>query len=251
MATISLITVVRNGVKTIRQCLESVKTQDSNVEYVVIDGGSTDGTLEVITEYSSSISKVISEPDQGIYDAMNRGLSLVSGDVVGFLNSDDFYPHPKVISRIKEVFKDKSTDSCYGDLVYVDGDNINRVIRYWRAGPYQRRKFNWGWMLPHPTFFVRRSVYDIYGKFNLSLGTAADYELILRFLFKNKISTVYIPEVLVKMRTGGVSNASVKNRLLANRMDRLAWMVNELRPYPWTLCLKPLRKVGQFFSKSA
>jgi len=244
---ISVITAVRNGAGTIRDCIESIRTQSISADYIVIDGGSTDGTLNILKEYETDISKLISEPDKGIYDAMNKGLALTDGDVIGILNSDDAYAHGEVLANVSTVFSDKGVDSCYGDLIYTDHADTSRIIRYWQAGDYCERQFYWGWMPPHPTFFVRRSVYEKYGKFNLSLGSAADYELMLRFLLRYKISTAYIPNVLIRMRVGGVSNRSFKNRISANQMDHKAWKVNGLTPYWWTLYMKPLRKIGQYF----
>lgn len=244
---ISVITVVRNGAGTIRECIESIRTQIVSAEHIVIDGGSTDGTLNILKEYDAQISKLISEPDKGIYDAMNKGLALAQGDVIGILNADDMYAHAGILSEVAKIFSDKGVDSCYGDLLYVDYHDMSRVIRYWQAGNYSERQFYRGWMPPHPTFFVRRSVYETYGKFNLSLGSAADYELMLRFLLRYKISTAYIPDILIRMRVGGVSNMSLKNRIMANQMDRKAWKVNGLTPYWWTLYMKPLRKIGQYF----
>jgi len=244
---ISIITVVRNGAKTIRDCIESVQSQRHKAEHIIVDGASTDGTLDIIDEYRSNLSLVISEPDNGIYDAMNKGIQLATGDVVGFLNADDFYPNPEVLSRVVNAFENTRVESCYGDLVYVHPTRTAQVKRFWRSGPYDPYRFFFGWMPPHPSFFVRRSIYETHGSFNLTLGTAADYELMLRFLLKQNVSTLYIPEVLVKMRAGGLSNSSVKNRMQANQMDRQAWVVNGLRPYPWTLLLKPLRKLPQYF----
>ena len=246
---ISVITAVRNGSETIRDCIASVKNQTLPKEHIVIDGASTDGTLEIVAEYRSFIAKFVSEPDNGIYDAMNKGISLATGDIIGTLNADDFYVDNEVLQRVAKVFTGNNTDSCYGDLLYVDSADTNCITRLWRSGSFNERRFFWGWMPPHPTFFVRRSVYEKYGLFSLNLGSAADYELMIRFLLKHKITTAYIPKILVKMRTRGTSNASFKNRIRANRMDRLAWEVNGLRPYPWTLWMKPLRKVGQFFLK--
>ena len=276
MTTLSLITVVCNGASVIRDCLVSVAGQSSPCEHIVIDGASTDGSLEVIRQFPH-VARVLSEPDKGIYDAMNKGIGLATGDVVGILNADDVYASPQVLEKVMRVFDDPHVEACYGDLVYIgeragskeiisaqwrdcEGErsydnSLSRdhsaspgfdIVRCWKSGPYDPRKFYWGWMPPHPTFFVRRSNYKKYGAFNLELGSAADYELMLRFLLKHRVTAAYIPEVLVHMRTGGVSNASLKNRLRANRMDRLAWKVNGLRPYPWTLICKPLRKVGQW-----
>jgi glycosyltransferase len=245
---VSIITAVYNNAGTIGPCLESVSSQThTDIEHIVIDGGSKDGTVDIVKNFGGNIAKFFSEADNGVYDAMNKGLKLVTGDIIGILNGDDFYPDPNILAKVAGAFDDPSVDSCYGDLVYVDRNDTSRTVRYWKAGPYNYRKFFWGWMPPHPTFFVRRAVYQKYGHFNLALGTAADYELILRFLVKHRIAATYIPEVLVKMRTGGISNVTLKNRLRANRMDRYAWKVNDLRPYPWTTYLKPARKIAQFF----
>jgi glycosyltransferase len=247
MLKVSVITVVLNSVRTIRHCLDSVRVQTHPAEHIVIDGSSTDGTQLVVEKYARPDLRAVSEPDRGIYDAMNKGIALATGDVIGILNADDEYASSDVLDRVVRTFTDSGAESCYGDLVYVDADDVFRVIRYWQSGQRRPNDFHWGWMPPHPTFFVRREVYEKYGHFNLDLGSAADYEMMLRLLGKHRVSTAYIPEVLVKMRAGGVSNASVRDRLKANRMDRKAWRVNDLQPYPWTLMLKPLRKVGQFF----
>ncbi len=177
---------------------------------------------------------------------MNKGIGLASGEVVGILNADDYYPSDDVLARVSAAFSDPEVGACYGDLVYVDGADVGRVVRFWRSGEFDPRKFYWGWMPPHPTFFVRRSVYEQHSLFNLELGSAADYEIMLRFLLRQEVRAAYIPEVLVHMRTGGASNASAANRLRANRMDRRAWEVNGLRCYPWTLWAKPVRKIGQW-----
>jgi len=249
MIQVSIITTVLNGSDTIRDCIKSIQSQTIPVEHIIIDGGSSDSTLGIIEEYKSGIARVISEPDNGIYDAMNKGLQLVSGDIVGILNADDFYADSTVLEKVADAFADKKVDSCYGNLVYVDSKNADQVFRYWHAGEFKPEKFYWGWMPPHPTFFVRRGIYNKYGLYDLALGTAADYELMLRFLLRHKITATYIPEILVKMRIGGLSNISLKNRFTANRFDRLAWRVNGLKPYPWTLYLKPLRKIFQYVSR--
>ena len=263
MHKISIITATYNVEQTIQTCLDSLSQQTVPFEHIVIDGLSSDLTLEIVKNQSAD-SRIISEKDNGLYDALNKGIQAASGDVVGILHADDFFASAQVLSRITEVFKDSSVDACYGDLVYVveergtwdagresqKQDNSSfQIKRYWKSGRYDSRKFYWGWMPPHPTFFVRKSVYEKYGLFNLALGTAADYELMLRFLLKYQISCKYIPEVLVKMRVGGVSNASLGNRLRANRHDREAWQVNGLHPYLFTLWLKPIRKIPQYFLK--
>lgn len=248
-ASISIITATYNAAATIQNCLDCVQQQSVTAEHILIDGKSDDSTLRIINDFRKNLSHVISEPDKGIYDGMNKGLQLAKGDIVGILNADDFYPAKDTLSRVVQAFKNPLIDACYGDLLYVDGQDSTKIIRNWRSGAFDPQKFYWGWMPPHPTFFVRRSVYEKYGLFNMDLGSAADYEIMLRFLVKHKIQATYIPEVLVKMRTGGVSNASVKNRLSANRMDRKAWAVNGLSPYPGTLWMKPMRKIGQWILK--
>jgi len=247
--TLSIVTTVLNRVSTIRYCIENVINQGVELEHIIVDGGSTDGTLEIINEYNSYFSKIISEPDEGIYDGLNKGLKLASRDIIGILNSDDEYFDSNVLSKVGTVFDNNKIDSCYGDLVYIDKDNPKKIVRYWKAGDYNSQKVYWGWMPPHPTFFVRKRVYDTYGCFNINLGSAADYELMIRFLLKHKISVAYIPEILVKMRTGGESNFSIKNRILANLNDRMAWKVNRLTPYPWTMFFKPLRKFDQYLKR--
>jgi glycosyltransferase len=244
---ISIITATFNSASTIESTLLSIINQDyQNKELIVIDGGSTDETLSIIEKYKSSISIIISEKDNGIYDALNKGISLATGDVIAILHSDDFYIHNKVISNVIETFINFKSDSVYGDLIYVDRFDTNRIIRKWISGNYKHGKFIQGWMPPHPSFFVKKECYDRYGKFNLSLKSSADYELMLRFLHKHKITTVYLNEFLVKMRIGGQSNVSLLNRLKANREDKLAWKLNNIKPAFYTLLFKPLRKLIQF-----
>jgi glycosyltransferase involved in cell wall biosynthesis len=249
-STISIITATFNAEKTLSDCIESISRQSVDAEHIIIDGDSTDGTLKIIEHYSTSVAKVVSEPDRGIYDAMNKGIMLATGDVIGILNADDFYNSNDVLKKISDVFLDPNIDACYGDLVYVNNKNKNMITRYWKSGDFKIRKFYLGWMPPHPTFFVRRSVYKKHGLFNLNLGSSADYEIMLRLLLKKQLNVIYIPEVLVNMRTGGESNASFLNRLKANRNDRKAWKVNGLRLYPGTIFLKPLRKIGQWIFKN-
>lgn len=245
---ISIITVVYNGEKTIRDTILSVLEQDfCNKEYIVIDGASSDGTMQIVAEYADRIQVVRSEPDTGIYDAMNKGIALATGDIVGILNADDVYANQEVLSLVARQFEIPHTDSCHGDLVYVDAPTGQKVTRKWVSGAFRPNAFLWGWMPPHPTLFLKRNIYEKYGTFRLDMGSAADYELMLRMLHKHRIRTAYIPEVLVKMRAGGVSNLTVWNRWKANRKDRQAWKVNHLKPYPFTLLLKPLRKLHQFF----
>jgi glycosyltransferase involved in cell wall biosynthesis len=249
MSRISLITVTYNASDHLRDCLDSVREQDIDVEHILIDGASTDGTLNILEQYQDHLAHVISEKDEGMYHAINKGIRLATGDVIGILNADDCYFSNDTLSKVADAFSDEDVDAVYGDLVYVNRNNIEKVVRTWRSGEYRPRKFYQGWMPPHPTFFVRRWVYEQYGLFNPELGTAADYELMLRMLLKHGIHAAYIPEVLVKMRSGGMSNQSLKNRLKANLMDRKAWTVNDMSPYPWTLWMKPMRKIKQWINK--
>jgi glycosyltransferase involved in cell wall biosynthesis len=244
---VSVITVVYNNAGTIASAIASVLSQNYlNKEYIIIDGGSTDGTLELIRSYGNQIDQLISEPDGGIYDAMNKGISIASGEVIAFLNSDDFYSSNQVIEQVVKALQTDNVDAVFGDLHYVDAEHTHKVRRCWKSGMYRSGSFLYGWMPPHPAFFAKRSVYERHGKFNTELKSAADYELMLRFIHINQIRLSYIPRVLVKMRTGGVSNAGLSNRLRANLEDRRAWNINGVKPYFFTLYLKPLRKVLQF-----
>jgi glycosyltransferase len=206
---------------------------------------SKDETLQVVSDFPH-VSTSISEKDGGIYDAMNKGINIAKGEIVGILNSDDFYADEKVLSKVAEVFQVTGCDALYADLQFVDRENVTRVVRSWRSGDYKPGLFEWGWMPPHPTFFVKRKLYDQYGVFNLSLRSAADYELMLRFIHRYKVKLSYIPRVIVKMRMGGVSTSSISNRLKANREDRKAWEINNLKPNFFTFFLKPARKLVQY-----
>lgn len=245
---ISIITACYNSAKTIEDTIRSVAEQDyPYVEYIVIDGKSTDGTVEIIKKYQDEISYWVSEKDNGIFDAFNKGIMQSSGDIVGILNSDDFYAHSGVLSSVAREFIRQKTDSVYGDLVYVDSQNPDRIVRYWRSKAYRRILFRFGWMPAHPTFFCKRDLYRKYGLFNTWMKISNDYEILLRFLYKFRAASVHIPEVLVKMRTGGNSNGSVMKRIVANREDRQSWVINGLKPPLLTIYLKPLLKIGQFF----
>jgi len=243
---ISIITATYNSAATVKDTLTCIRDQDyPDVEHIIVDGRSTDGTLSLVSGFPH-VAKIISEKDQGIYDAMNKGISLATGEVVGILNSDDIYVDPGVLSIVAAAFADPAVMTTYADLQYVHPADMNKIIRTWKTGPFNRKNFYYGWMPPHPTFFVRRQIYDQVGLFNSSLRSAADYELMLRVLLKHGFSTHYIPLVIVKMRAGGMSNASFWNRLWANKEDRLAWKLNGLQPYFFTLYAKPLRKIPQF-----
>jgi glycosyltransferase involved in cell wall biosynthesis len=214
---ITIITVCFNSSETIGDTLDSVYKQTyKNIEHIIIDGMSTDNTLEIITKKGAHVSKLISEKDNGIYDAMNKGIHIATGDVIGFLNSDDVFAEVDVISSIAKTMADSSVDACYGDLVYVDQYDVNKVVRYWRSCKYQTGLFERGWVAAHPTFYARREIYQKFGGFDLNLTLAADFDVILRFLRVQSITSAYIPEVMVKMRLGGASNSGFFNLVRQN-----------------------------------
>lgn len=214
---ISIITVCFNSDKTIADTLRSTRSQDyPNIEHIIVDGGSLDNTLAVVEAEISPNNKIISEQDKGIYDAMNKGISLATGDIIGFINSDDFYPSADVLSRVIAAFNSSGADSCYGDLCYVSQVDTTKIVRYWRSSPFQLGFFGKGWCPPHPTFFVRREIYNRLGGFDINFKIAADVELMARFLEVGCISSHHIPEVLVHMRMGGISNRSLTNTVKLN-----------------------------------
>ena len=206
---ISIVTVCLNAAGTIRDAMESVIAQDyPDIEHIVIDGGSSDETLEVLRDFAPRIARLVSETDGGLYDAMNKGTTLCTGEVVGFLNADDFYASAHVISSVMARFNDQSFGACYGDLEYVDKDDTQRTVRFWKSGQFVKGSFAKGWVPPHPTFCVRLALFRHTGGFNTSLKLAADNDLMMRLLECSGVKTCYLPEVLVKMRTGGATNKS-------------------------------------------
>ncbi|MFD2515659.1 glycosyltransferase family 2 protein [Pontibacter locisalis] len=247
---ISIITIVFNRCDTIAETIESVVGQTyPDIEYIVVDGLSTDGTVEIVQSYGARIAKFVSEKDDGLYDAINKGISLATGEVIGLLHSDDIFFSKDSVAMIARTFLDQNTDSVYADLLYVQKENTNKTVRYWISGLYNRKRFLRGWMPPHPTFYVRKSLFDKHGVYNTDFKSAADYELMLRFLYKHKVSTAYLPVKLVKMRVGGKSNISLQNRIRANREDHHSWVVNDLVPKFYTRYFKPLRKLVQYLKK--
>jgi glycosyltransferase involved in cell wall biosynthesis len=246
---ISIITVTYNSAQTLEQTILSVLSQDyPNLEYIIVDGKSTDTTFTIIEKYRNKITHFISEKDDGLYHAINKGINLATGDIIGILHADDFYTKNDVLTGIAETFKMNEADAVYANLHYVDKNNTDKIIRTWKSGSFSPNKFLWGWMPPHPTFFVKKNCYTKYGVFNTTLRSAADYEIMLRLLYKHKIKAAYLPEFIVKMRVGGQSNASIQNRVKANNEDRMAWKLNEVKPYFFTLIIKPLRKLTQFLN---
>lgn len=246
---VSVITVTYNSAKYLQSCIDSVAAQDyNNVEYIIIDGGSTDETISIIKNNESKIAKWVSEKDKGMYDAINKGMQIASGEIIGLLNSDDMYYATDVVSNIVKCFSEQKVDSVYADLAYVDPDETRRVMRYWRGMRYQRLRFLYGWMPAHPTFYVKKEIIQQLGNYEIHYFTACDYEFMARYLFKHRISSYYLPKLIVKMRKGGQSNGSVFRRLRANRRDYLAMKQNKI-PMPLLVSfLKPLRKLPQYYS---
>ncbi len=245
---ISIITVCYNSSKTIARTLESVLLQDNvQLEYIIIDGDSKDDTVTIAESYRSQFQSkgfsfiIKSEPDKGIYDAMNKGIILASGDIIGILNSDDYYASSDVLYLVYKGFREFNTDSLYGNLLYIKNGEL---YRYWKSGKPRSLKF--GWMPPHPAFFVKKDIYQKYGLFRLDCGTAADYELMLRFLEKNKISTMWINRVFTNMEAGGASGANIEAYKKSHKYDKLAWILNDLKPVFCFAWMKKIRKLPQF-----
>jgi len=245
----SIITACFNNFNTIEQTIKSVISQKIvELEYIVIDGNSKDGTVSVIDKYASKL-RYISEPDTGIYDAINKGIKMASGDIIGIIGADDFYPSRKTLHMVAQSFEKYSTDAIYGSKQYVSPENDKLIVRYWKSEEYSRDKWIYGFMPPHLSFYLKRDAYLKYGLYRTDLTISGDYELMLRMLYKNNLSCHYIPDCLISMRNGGVSTASLKNRMLANIQDRKAWKINHIQPRWFTLYLKPARKIFQFIFK--
>jgi len=244
---ISIITATYNSEGTIADTIASIRSQDyKDIEYIIVDGGSNDNTMDIIAKAEGVVTLSISEPDNGIYDALNKGLALATGDVVGILHSDDVFASENTISSVAAKFIEKKVDAVYSDLQYVDQNDLNKVIRYWKSCDYNPKLFYKGWMPAHPTFFLSKRCFDEYGCYDLSFFTSADYELMLRMFVRHKVKSAYIPKTLVKMRVGGQSNVTWKNRWIANQEDARAWKVNGLKARFYTRWMKPLSKIRQF-----
>ncbi|UFS71302.1 glycosyltransferase [Geomonas sp. RF6] len=247
--SISIITVVRNARETVEASVRSVLSQDYPVQYIVIDGNSTDGTKEVLASFAEGIDTYVSEPDSGIYDAMNKGIRLAGGDIIGILNADDLYAGSGVLRKIAGVFADPSVEACYTDLVYVDRERPERVVRYWKSRQYRSGLIEKGWMPAHPTFFARRGVYDRFGLFDLDYKIAADAELLMRLLAKKEIHARYVPGVTVKMRMGGTTNRSIRNMVKQNLEIWGAARKNGLRLSPFFMVHKVWQKFLQYVQR--
>lgn len=248
---ITIITVAFNAADTIEDTIRSVLGQDySDLEYIVIDGASTDGTLGVINRYRDRIARVVSEPDNGIYDAMNKGLALATGEVVGILNSDDFYIDGRAVSKVAAVFADASVGAVFADLLYVRPGDLSVSVRRYSSKGFKPEKFAYGWMPAHPTFFLRKCYYDRYGLYKTDYRIAADYELLIRMLYVHKIPYVYIPEVLIKMRLGGASTRSLKSNIILNREILRGCRENGIRTNLFKVYSKYPKKLIELIKRS-
>lgn len=245
---INILTVCLNSAHTIEQALRSVSQQNYLArKHIVVDGGSNDGTVSVLRQWSKTGLQFVSQPDHGIYHAMNKALALSMGDVVGFLNADDLFATDSVLGLVAAAFEDSSVQICYGDLQYVSARNTAKLIRHWKSGPFDPGSFVSGWVPPHPTFFARKSVYERYGGFDESYEVSADAELMMRFMERHRLKAAYIPEVLVKMRIGGVSNRSARNVLKGNANILRALRANGLPANPLRYAAgRVCRRIGQF-----
>jgi glycosyltransferase involved in cell wall biosynthesis len=243
---ISVITATWNCAEVIADCLGSVASQDyADLEHIVIDGASTDGTLAVLEQHRSQLSAMISEPDRGIYDALNKGIALASGDVIGFLHADDMFGNEVILSEVAEAFSDPSVAAVYGDLEYVSRSDSERVVRHWRAGNFSARRLAWGWMPPHPTLYVRREWYERIGGLNPHFRISADYLSILQLFSHPHFHAVYLPKVMVRMRLGGESNRSLRNIVRKSREDLVALQLTRVGGVG-ALVWKNLSKLVQF-----
>jgi len=246
---VTIITPTYNSAETLRENLLSVRNQSyTNIEHLIIDNLSRDRTIDIVREFDHNV-RVCSESDSGIYDAMNKGIKMATGDIIGILNSDDYLSDRETIGQIVSTFLHDDCDGVYGDLIYVNKEDPYKIQRIWQAGTYSTRRLFRGWMLPHPTMYLKRNVYEKCGLYNADFKYSADYEMIVRLLLKFKIKASNLNKVIVYMRAGGASNRNMLVRLAVNKEDRQAWDSLGLQPEWYTLYLKPMRKVIQYFHK--
>jgi len=247
---VSIITATYNSAQTIRDTLDSINVQTyQDIEHIIVDGLSKDETLALVKQHGKRVSRCISEKDKGIYDALNKGIAMATGDVVGFLHSDDVFAHPQAVEHIVGAFRQQQAQAVYGDLQYVKREQSDCVVRNWKSGAYRRERLRQGWMPPHPTFYMQRRLYEQLGGFDTKLRIAADYDSMLRYLWGGSISAAYVPEVLLQMKIGGESNRSLCNLLRKSREDYTVIRQNRVGGV-LTLLLKNLRKIPQFLGSS-
>ncbi len=243
---VSIITVTYNSAKTLERTLKSVQDQTyRDIEHIIVDGASTDATMDIVRANESHIAKIVSEPDEGIYDAINKGIKMATGDIIGILNSDDILATPFTLEHIVRAFEKENADIVYGDLVYCDREDDEKIVRYWRSNKFSRGSLYFGWMPAHPTLYVRRSLYDDNGLYSTALHISADYDFMLRIFRRDKYKKVYIPQVLIRMAMGGISNRSMKTIWLKSREDYHVLRFNDVGGY-FTLFCKNFRKIVQF-----
>jgi glycosyltransferase involved in cell wall biosynthesis len=245
---ISIITATYNSASTIADCVTSINNQTfTNIEHIIVDGVSVDNTIEIINSYPNRVKYIVSEPDNGIYDAMNKGINLATGEIIGILNSDDLYSNNFVIETIINEFKTKKVDCVHADLYYVNQNNTNKIVRHWRTKDFTLGAFKKGWHPAHATFFVRQEVYEKYGLFNLDFSLAADFEFMLRLFERYKISSSYLPEPIVRMRLGGATSKNIKNIIKQNIECYRAFKVNGIKVSPLYPFYRLFPKLKQFF----
>lgn len=243
---VSIITVTYNSAATLMDTLESVKSQDyPHIEHILVDGASKDDTVKIIQAYHH-VAKYVSEKDRGLYDAINKGIMMSTGDVVGILNSDDFFPHKQVISNMVKCFEEHDTDSVFGDIAFVRPENLQKVIRLYSSKKFNPKKFKYGYMPAHPSFYVKRKFYEEYGLYKINYKIAADYELLMRFMHSNELKYVYHPEVMVYMRTGGVSNKNILSRYTMNKEVVRACRENDVDTNMFIISLKYFSKIFEY-----
>ena len=250
---VSIITVSYNSEKTIRDTIESVLSQDYlDIEYIVVDGASSDGTMEIVSQYKQHITRVVSEPDRGIYDAMNKGIALAKGDVIGFLNSDDVYVSSSSVSELMNPIKTQEVDASFADLVVVDAVETEKIVRYYDSSYFSPKKFRFGWMPAHPTFFAKKSAYKLAGNYSLDYQIAADYEMLVRMLYVHQLQYAYIQKPLVKMRKGGASSASLRSNWILNCEIVSACRSNGIfTALPIVLLKIPQKLIGKFWKRGS
>jgi glycosyltransferase involved in cell wall biosynthesis len=253
MPKISVITVCYNSEKTIQDTLHSVATQDySNLEYLILDGQSSDSTMNIVQSALPSLPQntaVSSEKDKGLYDAMNKGIAKASGEIIGFLNSDDVFAGPSSIRQIAEIFEKTKADIVYGNIVYTKQYDLSSITRSWRPGNPPPSGMKFGWHPPHPAFYVKRDLLNRLGGFNLNYRIAADYEMMVRLIAKHQLRLAWCDHTIVRMREGGVSNAGLKSIWRANVECWQAWKENGLTPSPVLIAGKLTSKILQYGSK--
>ena len=248
---VSIITATNNSEKTIKNCLESLMSQVyQNIEFIIVDNASTDMTIDLVTSFKlkNNRIKLISDPDKGIYDALNKGVSYASGDIIGFLHSDDIYYDCFSIFNIVNLFREKVTDGVFGDLQYVNKLDTKKIVRFWKSTDFNSSLLKNGWMPPHPTLFLKKKVYEKHGEFNLSFKISADYDFMLRILKDDSLKFTYLPNVITKMRVGGASNRSVKNIIQKTKEDYRAVRSNNIGGW-FTVFIKNISKINQFILK--